>query len=552
MARILLSGNELNDYRAEGWTEFSGSPTTSANQPGGRKTIQGNCGRFYFYLDASIGLNQIIKTLPNVATGAATGGYTEIFGRFAWHGAGNRTTRNLIAFRNSNTGLIVGFLYAVDSGGGNNQFVQARNGAGSSLGQSIIAFNNAPTTNGGFVRIEFHFKCAASGGIWEVWVDDTLFLTLSGLNTSNGATTVFDQVIIGQTDNTSIANYWDDICINDLTGTVNNGRVGEGVVMALFPTRTGTFSQLQNTYGTSVENFDHVNRLITPYNDPFNNSLYVGTSTPGKKDSYKMGSLPAEIGGIGALKVIANAVRNGAAITNAKMLLQPGVRAPNSTVGGAVAAGGVGTAGDHQFVVVNRIGLGYSLPSALVAPLTFGAGNNQANLVVPVSSSPLVTARDIYASKANTGTTIAALSNGQVLPQGTINVGSTTGFAAAGTILVTTSDGLQLVTYTGVTATSFTGCTGGSGTMVTGGFVVQALYLVGTLNDNVTTAFPFNLADGSFGTLQAPVESSSPNLALPNGGFGYIESIFDKDPITGNAWTKDHVEEIEAGLQFTT
>jgi hypothetical protein len=68
-------------------------------------------------------------------------------------------------------------------------------------------------------------------------------------------------------------------------------------------------------------------------------------------------------------------------------------------------------------------------------------------------------------------TTIAALSNGVALPTGTINVASTTGFAAAGTLYVETTAGMQTVTYTGTTATTFTGCAGGTGTMATGGRV---------------------------------------------------------------------------------
>jgi hypothetical protein len=68
-------------------------------------------------------------------------------------------------------------------------------------------------------------------------------------------------------------------------------------------------------------------------------------------------------------------------------------------------------------------------------------------------------------------TTIAAGSNGAVLPQSTINVVSTAGFATRGVINVTTNAGSQAVSYTGITGTTFTGCTGGTGTMSTGGFV---------------------------------------------------------------------------------
>lgn len=70
-------------------------------------------------------------------------------------------------------------------------------------------------------------------------------------------------------------------------------------------------------------------------------------------------------------------------------------------------------------------------------------------------------------------TTIAAGSNGQSLPQSTINVASTTGFPTSGTIFITSSAGQQTVTYTGTTSTTFTGCTGGTGTLSTGGAIAN-------------------------------------------------------------------------------
>jgi len=71
-------------------------------------------------------------------------------------------------------------------------------------------------------------------------------------------------------------------------------------------------------------------------------------------------------------------------------------------------------------------------------------------------------------------TTIAAGSNGVSLPQGTINVASTTNFPTSGTIFVYTSTGTQTVAYTGLNAgTQFTGCTGGTGTMSTGNNVTS-------------------------------------------------------------------------------
>jgi hypothetical protein len=69
-------------------------------------------------------------------------------------------------------------------------------------------------------------------------------------------------------------------------------------------------------------------------------------------------------------------------------------------------------------------------------------------------------------------TTIAVGSNGQSLPQSTINVASSASYPTSGTTYVSTSAGLQLVTYTGKTATTLTGCSGGTGTMATGDTVI--------------------------------------------------------------------------------
>jgi hypothetical protein len=81
-------------------------------------------------------------------------------------------------------------------------------------------------------------------------------------------------------------------------------------------------------------------------------------------------------------------------------------------------------------------------------------------------------------------TSIAAGSNGVALPTGTINVVATAGFPAAGTLLVSTSNGTQKVTYAGTTATTFTGCTGGTGTMSTGGLIYN---VSATTQDFLTT-----------------------------------------------------------------
>lgn len=103
----------------------------------------------------------------------------------------------------------------------------------------------------------------------------------------------------------------------------------------------------------------------------------------------------------------------------------------------------------------------------------------------------------IYLS-SSTATTILVASNGQVLPQATINITSNTGFSSAGQAVVVTSAGPQTVLYTGNTATTLTGCTGGTGTMSTGGAVAWA-----------NTSGGANLFNGGTGA-----ESVAPALAV--------------------------------------
>lgn len=87
-------------------------------------------------------------------------------------------------------------------------------------------------------------------------------------------------------------------------------------------------------------------------------------------------------------------------------------------------------------------------------------------------------------------TTIAVASNGQTLPQATVNVASTAGFPSAGNICVATSTGVANVIYTGTTGTSFTGCTGAGGTMSTGGAVTAPLIRTGDTNPTGVPNFP--------------------------------------------------------------
>jgi len=154
-----------------------------------------------------------------------------------------------------------------------------------------------------------------------------------------------------------------------------------------------------------------------------------------------------------------------------------------------------------------------------------GATVTQHGTVWNTTGTP-VTPTDSPTTRGALGsTTIAAGSDGQSLPQATINVADTTGFLSAGTITVVTSGGAQTVTYTGTTATSFTGCSGGTGTMTTGGAVTQANVVYSETRTGLpsqTRIFYRGYATNTEGTSYSPQGSfwTEPATQVTIGAFG--------------------------------
>lgn len=162
---------------------------------------------------------------------------------------------------------------------------------------------------------------------------------------------------------------------------------------------------------------------------------------------------------------------------------------------------GFGTAGIGNFQA--HTGTNLIINTSVVASLNASKlisnlGRNlhvRATTVTPV----VVTTNDEIISigtiTAN-NTTIGVSSNNVSLPQAVINVASTAGFATSGTLLVTTTNGAQIVNYTNTSGgNQFTGCTGGTGTMATGNTVVS-LFTV-TLPSGPTTGDTYTVKDAN-------------------------------------------------------
>jgi hypothetical protein len=193
---------------------------------------------------------------------------------------------------------------------------------------------------------------------------------------------------------------------------------------------------------------------------------------------------------------------------------------------------------------------GFTLPQSTL--------NVQSTIGFPASGSVFVQSSTGLQTVNYTGilsTTIAAGSNGQVLPQATINVASTTGFPTSGVINVVTSNNVpQVVTYTGVTATTFTGCSGGTGTMTTGNAVTGQTFVgcsggTGLMQPNGSVSVNPPSTDDSIYRIVAVPSNTQIKIVPFSGGTTDISSL--KNNLTARASLSYRVLDVIAASQLS-
>jgi len=166
---------------------------------------------------------------------------------------------------------------------------------------------------------------------------------------------------------------------------------------------------------------------------------------------------------------------------------------------------------DGEPHILHEIGSGNNAPSATqasAAPLGGASTASSTTSLTVAGATWIANQWQTRTLQLNANTTVASGSNGQVLPQATINVVSTTGFPASGRLLVQN----QLVTYTGVTATTFTGCAGGNATLATGGTVISENPTFARITANTTNVL--TLADITTGAALATAPTVGHNWSI--------------------------------------
>lgn len=115
---------------------------------------------------------------------------------------------------------------------------------------SLVASGTIGLAISNWYLYEFYYKLADFGGVVTTKINGIEDINYSG-DTKPDDNTGFDNIYF----ESSIATCFDDIAINDTTGTEDNSWCGDGHIIAIKPNGNGDSSQLTGSDGDSVDNY---------------------------------------------------------------------------------------------------------------------------------------------------------------------------------------------------------------------------------------------------------------------------------------------------------
>ncbi len=224
-------------------------------------------------------MDYLTKTLPST--------YTELFASFAW-------------WNNAQTNYNAG-IFSFTSGGSpilslrrnpDGSLSALRNGTaagGTVIGTSAAGLIPANA----YCHLQVRVVFSTSAGIVQVRMDGatTPILNLSSVNTG-GANA--DGFTLSSGGYNGMTYYYDDLVINDTSGSIANSWLGDVRVDTYFPNANGDLSQMTGSDGDSTNNYALVNAAAP-------GSTYVQSQTVGHEDLYgfqDMTHTPAAIYGV--------------------------------------------------------------------------------------------------------------------------------------------------------------------------------------------------------------------------------------------------------------
>lgn len=333
MSRVAMFG-EHPTLQGEGLYIHQGIPSTATRVSGIGTTPQGNVSQY---------AHRVLENqdfYPTLVSHQWDTPITEGWMRFHYYGNGfNRADmRRMFGIRLGAPGASVPIInFAQEDDAAN--FVcgiQAWNSTGSIIATSATNIHSLGAIN----LMELRLRLDPATGLFELYQNGVLVLSYSGPLIGPGGETTFDTFCFGAGDpiegpdpgiysvgsgnNTSARTTIDNFACNSVAGAINNGRIGDGIIVALTPNGNGGFAQLTNAHGDSVDNYKHASRY---------EEGWVYPTAVGQRDSYLMSRPDLEFGGVNALMYMAQATKNGPTYGNVRFSLKPAGQADYQEAG---------------------------------------------------------------------------------------------------------------------------------------------------------------------------------------------------------------------------
>lgn len=176
-------------------------------------------------------------------------------------------------------------------------------GNGTVLGTTTFALST-----GVVYYIEIKVFIHDTTGTFEIKVDGSSKLALTGQDTKQTANGTANQVLLGADAAITLSTYtYDDVYVCDGTGSTNNDFLGDCRVDAYLPNGNGNSSQLTGSDGNSTDNY-----LLVDESPPNDDTDYVEHATVGNKDTYAVTDMSHTPSSIFGIQVLANAKKDDA------------------------------------------------------------------------------------------------------------------------------------------------------------------------------------------------------------------------------------------------
>lgn len=178
----------------------------------------------------------------------------------------------------------------------------------------------------GFVCLEIHVVFHGSAGTIEVWSNGVKIIDFTG-NTIASANARMTDIAIGTRrvewnaqgfGATEQADY-DDLAVNDTTGSVNNGRIGQGGIYPVFPEADTADKDFSRSAGS--DNYSLVNSVPSD-----GDTTYVEAGVLGDRDLYSLKPISGE-GEVSAVWF----TLNGRVVGGAGATIQPTIKSVATT-----------------------------------------------------------------------------------------------------------------------------------------------------------------------------------------------------------------------------